>query len=77
MIGEIFDRCTFKNNYNTNLKIGILFDGIDVFLLSASRYGIIPTRASEIEIPPVHIITFDSPCQNLSNIGKHKGLAGN
>lgn len=28
------------------------------------------------KIPPVHIITFGSPCQNLSNIGKRKGLAG-
>src|SRR5699024_9537969 len=29
------------------------------------------------KIPPVHIITFGSPCQNLSNIGKREGLAGN
>lgn len=28
------------------------------------------------EIPPVHILTFGSPCQNLSNIGKREGLAG-
>ena len=28
------------------------------------------------EIPPVHIITFGSPCQNLSQIGNRKGLAG-
>ena len=27
-------------------------------------------------IPPVHIITFGSPCQNLSKIGKREGLAG-
>ena len=92
-----------KNYYNTNLKLGSLFDGIGVFPLSAFRYGIIPTWASEIEkapvsitkrhfpnmihlgditkidggkIPPVHIITFGSPCQNLSNIGKREGLAG-
>ncbi|GAA0292850.1 hypothetical protein GGQ92_003183 [Gracilibacillus halotolerans] len=71
--------------------------------LSASRFGISPTWASEIEkapmsitkrhfpnmihlgditklnggeIPPVHIITFGSPCQNLSNIGKREGLTG-
>src|SRR5699024_3593744 len=25
---------------------------------------------------PVHIITFGSPCQNLSNIGKREGLIG-
>ena len=27
-------------------------------------------------IPPVHIITFGSPCQNLSQIGDRTGLAG-
>lgn len=27
-------------------------------------------------IPPVDIITFGSPCQNLSQIGKREGLAG-
>lgn len=85
------------------LKLGSLFDGIGVFPLAASRYGITPVWASEIEkapiavtkrhfpgmehlgditkldggkIPPVHIITFGSPCQNLSNIGKREGLAG-
>src|SRR5690625_3404430 len=94
---------TSKKNYNTNLKIGSLFDGIGVFPLSASRFGINPTWASEIEkapisitkrhfpnmlhlgditkvkggeIPPVHIITFGSPCQNLSNIGNREGLTG-
>ena len=85
------------------LKLGSLFDGIGVFPLAASRNGIIPVWASEIEkspiaitkrhfpdmehlgditkihggnIPPVHIITFGSPCQNLSKIGKREGLAG-
>lgn len=88
---------------NTILTLGSLFDGIGVFPLSASRFGISPTWASEIEkapisiskrhfrnmlhlgditkvnggeIPPVHIITFGSPCQNLSNIGKREGLTG-
>lgn len=88
---------------NTKLTLGSLFDGIGVFPLSASRFGISPTWASEIEkapisiskrhfrnmlhlgditkvnggeIPPVHIITFGSPCQNLSNIGKREGLTG-
>lgn len=28
------------------------------------------------EIPPVDIITFGSPCQNLSTIGNREGLAG-
>ena len=85
------------------LKLGSLFDGIGVFPLAASRNGIIPVWASEIEKPPiaitkrhfpdmehlgditkihggnitpVHIITFGSPCQNLSKIGKREGLAG-
>lgn len=85
------------------LKLGSLFDGIGVFPFAASRNGIIPVWASEIEkspiaitkrhfpgmehlgditkihgghIPPVHIITFGSPCQNLSKIGKREGLAG-
>ena len=77
------------------LTLGSLFDGIGVFPLAASRHGIIPCWASEIEkapisitkrhfprmehlgditkldggaIPAVHIITFGSPCQNLSLI---------
>ena len=85
------------------LTLGSLFDGIGVFPLAASRYGIVPLWASEIEkvpvsitrkhfpdmlhlgditkldgakIPPVHIITFGSPCQNLSMIGFREGLAG-
>src|SRR5690625_1579308 len=92
-----------EEKYHTGLIIGSLFDGIGVFPLAASRCGIIPTWASEIEkapvsitkryfptmlhlgditkidggtIPPVHIITFGSPCQNLSNIGNREGLAG-
>ncbi|GAA0316300.1 hypothetical protein GCM10008931_04730 [Oceanobacillus oncorhynchi subsp. oncorhynchi] len=87
----------------TLLTLGSLFDGIGVFPLAASRYGIIPIWASEVEkapvsitkrhfptmlhlgditkidggkIPPVHIITFGSPCQNLSNLGTREGLAG-
>ncbi|GIN71747.1 hypothetical protein J14TS2_22220 [Bacillus sp. J14TS2] len=87
----------------TVITLGSLFDGIGVFPLAASRYGITPTWASEVEkapisitkwhfpnmlhlgditkidggkIPPVHVITFGSPCQNLSNIGKREGLAG-
>ena len=73
----------------TALRLGSLFDGIGVFPLAAVRCGIEPVWASEIEnapisitkldgrnIPPVHIITFGSPCQNLSQIGNRKGLAG-
>ena len=85
------------------LTLGSLFDGIGVFPLAASRHGIVPLWASEIEkapisittrhfpymkhlgditkldggkIPPVHVLTFGSPCQNLSKIGDHTGLAG-
>ena len=83
------------------ITLGSLFDGIGVFPLAASNYGIVPLWASEIEkvpisitkkhfpqmqhlgditkldgakIPPVHIITFGSPCQNLSTI--ESGRAG-
>ena len=85
------------------LTLGSLFDGIGVFPLVASRHGIVPRWASEIEkapisitkrhfphmehlgditkldggtIPAVHIITFGSPCQNLSKMGDRTGLAG-
>src|SRR5690625_5389499 len=34
------------------------------------------TKIDGGKIPPVHIITFGSPCQNLSNIGKREGLLG-
>ena len=87
-----------------DIKLGSLFDGIGVFPLAASRCGIRPVWASEIEkapisitkrhfpdmvhlgditkvdggkIPPVHVITFGSPCQNLSLSQKRKfRLAG-
>ena len=85
------------------LTLGSLFDGIGVFPLAASRNGITPIWASEIEkapisitrrhfpgmehlgditklnggdIPAVHVLTFGSPCQNLSQMGDRKGLAG-
>ena len=81
----------------SGLTLGSLFDGIGVFPLAASRCGIRPLWASEIEaapisitrrhfpdmahlgditkldggaIPPVHVLTFGSPCQNLSQIGR-------
>ena len=86
-----------------DIKLGSLFDGIGVFPLAASRRGIRPVWASEIEkapisitkrhfpemehlgditkidggkIEPVHVLTFGSPCQNLSLIGNRSGLAG-
>lgn len=34
------------------LTLGSLFDGIGVFPLAASRHGIVPLWASEIEKPP-------------------------
>jgi DNA (cytosine-5)-methyltransferase 1 len=85
------------------LTLGSLFDGIGVFPLAASRHGITPLWASEIEkapvsitkrhfpgmahlgditklhggkIPPVHVITFGSPCQNFSQIGWREGING-
>jgi len=85
------------------LTLGSLFDGIGVFSLAASHYGIAPIWASEIEkapisitkrhfpnihhlgditkvnggeMSPVHIVTFGSLCQNLSNIGKREGVTG-
>lgn len=87
----------------TNLTLGSLFDGIGVFPLAASKHGITPLWASEIEkapisitkrhfpkmqhlgditkldggkIPAVHVISFGSPCQNLSTAGWREGLAG-
>ena len=75
------------------LTLGSLFDGIGVFPLAASRCGIRPLWASEIEavpisitrrhfpdmahlgditkldggaVPPVHVLTFGSPCQNYA-----------
>ncbi len=34
------------------------------------------TRMDGGAIPPVHVLTFGSPCQNLSQIGNRDGLAG-
>ena len=85
------------------ITLGSLFDGIGVFPLAASHFGILPVWASEIEkapisitrrhfsemrhlgditrldggkIPPVHVLTFGSPCQNLSTMGAREGLTG-
>jgi DNA (cytosine-5)-methyltransferase 1 len=104
------------------LTLGSLFDGIAGFPLAASRHGIRPVWASEIEpfpirvsqshfpdmkhhgsitdivlcvemrhpggiklyvndahdnrVKPVGIITFGSPCQDLSVAGKQAGLKG-
>jgi DNA (cytosine-5)-methyltransferase 1 len=34
------------------------------------------TKLNGGKIPPVHVITFGSPCQNLSQIGPREGLTG-
>ena len=85
------------------MTLGSLFDGIGGFPLAASRHGITPAWASEIEaapiaitkrhfpemrhlgsvlgakgseIEPVDIVTFGSPCQDLSVAGRRAGLDG-
>jgi len=85
------------------MTLGSLFDGIAAFPLAATRHGITPVWASEIDpapasisarhfpemiqlgditkiggaaIEPVDIITFGSPCQDLSIAGKRAGLEG-
>jgi DNA (cytosine-5)-methyltransferase 1 len=85
------------------MTLGSLFDGIGGFPLAASKVGITPVWASEIEaapvsitkrhfpsmlhlgditeingadIEPVDIITFGSPCQDLSIAGRRAGLDG-
>jgi DNA (cytosine-5)-methyltransferase 1 len=85
------------------MKLASLFDGIGGFPLAATRSGIIPVWASEIEkvpveitkrhfpnmkhygdvtkiqgaeVEPVDVITFGSPCQDLSVAGKRAGLDG-
>ena len=40
-----------------DIKLGSLFDGIGVFPLAASRCGIRPVWASEIEKAPISITT--------------------
>lgn len=86
-----------------SLTLGSLFDGIGGFPLAATRCGVDPRWASEIEpfpvevtthhfptmkhlgdvtairgdqVEPVDIITFGSPCQDLSVAGKREGLDG-
>jgi DNA (cytosine-5)-methyltransferase 1 len=86
------------------LKLGSLFDGIGGFPLAASRAGIVPIWASEIDKTAISItkrhfpqmehlgditkidcakitrcpdiVTFGSPCQDLSIAGKRAGIAG-
>lgn len=85
------------------LTVGSLFDGAGGFPLAATRVGVRPVWASEIEplpilvtttrlpgmrhlgdihtidgrgIEPVDVVTFGSPCQDLSVAGPRVGLAG-
>ncbi|MDU5247344.1 MAG: DNA cytosine methyltransferase [Varibaculum cambriense] len=85
------------------LRLGSLFDGSGGFPLAATKVGIVPVWASEIEpfpilvtttrfpqmqhlgnicdidgsqLEPVDVVTFGSPCQDLSVAGKRAGLAG-
>lgn len=85
------------------LRLGSLFDGSGGFPLAATKVGIEPVWASEIEPFPilvtttrlpqmqhlgnicnidgtqleqVDVVTFGSPCQDLSVAGKRAGLAG-
>lgn len=70
-----------------NLTLGSLFDGSGGFPLAGLLAGIVPVWSSEIEpfairvtekrLPPVDIITFGSPCQDMSIAGKRTGLSGN
>lgn len=57
---------------NKPLTLGSLFDGSGTFPMMAMLSGIVPVWKSEIE--PVDIITFGSPCTDLSVAGKRQGL---
>ena len=59
---------------NTALTLGSLFDGSGGFPLGGLLCGITPVWASEIE--PVDIITFGSPCTDMSIAGRRAGLDG-
>ena len=56
------------------LTLGSLFDGIGVFPLAASRHGIIPCWASEIEKAPISITKRHFPrMEHLGDITKLDG----
>ena len=53
------------------LTLGSLFDGIGVFPLAASRHGIVPLWASEIEKAPISITRRHFPeMEHLGDITK-------
>ena len=56
------------------LTLGSLFDGIGVFPLAASRHGIVPLWASEIEKAPISITRRHFPeLEHLGDITKMDG----
>lgn len=56
------------------LTLGSLFDGIGVFPLAASRHGIVPLWASEIEKAPISITRRHFPeMEHLGDITKMDG----
>lgn len=56
------------------LTLGSLFDGIGVFPLAASRHGIVPRWASEIEKAPISITRRHFPrMEHLGDITKLDG----
>ena len=58
------------------LTLGSLFDGIGVFPLAASRHGIVPRWASEIEKAPISITKRHFPhMEHLGDITKLDGGA--
>ncbi len=67
---------------NAGLTLGSLFDGIAGFPLAAGRHFPDAVNLGDItgikggEIPVVDIISFGSPCQDLSVAGKQTGLDG-
>ena len=57
-----------------DIKLGSLFDGIGVFPLAASRCGIVPVWASEIEKAPVSVTMRHFPeMEHLGDITKIDG----
>lgn len=57
-----------------DIKLGSLFDGIGVFPLAASRWGIRPVWASEIEKAPISITKRHFPkMEHLGDITKIDG----
>ena len=66
---------TAENGKDTNtLTLGSLFDGIGGFPLAATRYGIVPVWASEIESFPIEVTKYHFP--NMIHAGDITRLHG-